>query len=58
MVYELTSVTYGTTSALYIALPVLKQLAYEERIHCPRAARAFDDSRFIDGILTGADTPE
>lgn len=55
--YELTSVTYGTTSAPYLALRVLKQLAKEERSRWPRAASALEEATFVDDILSGADNP-
>ncbi|XP_055526989.1 uncharacterized protein LOC129719622 [Wyeomyia smithii] len=40
--YELTTVTYGTRPAPFLATRILKQLAMDERTHFPLAARAVD----------------
>ncbi|XP_054272911.1 uncharacterized protein LOC128993174 [Macrosteles quadrilineatus] len=51
--YELCTVTYGLTSAPFLALRVMKQLALDEGENHPRAAQAISQDMYVDDIVTG-----
>ncbi|XP_026326321.1 uncharacterized protein LOC113235013 [Hyposmocoma kahamanoa] len=51
--YELTTVTYGTTAAPYLATKTLQQLAKDERQNYPDASRATLQDFYVDDILSG-----
>ncbi|XP_058456467.1 uncharacterized protein LOC131433877 [Malaya genurostris] len=53
---ELTTVTYGTASAPYLATRALKQLAIDERDRYPDAADIVENDFYVDDVLSGADT--
>lgn len=52
--YELCTVTYGLTSAPFLALRVMKQLAIDEGKDFPMAAQAISQDMYVDDIVTGA----
>ncbi|XP_018347285.1 PREDICTED: uncharacterized protein LOC108751546 [Trachymyrmex septentrionalis] len=54
--YQLRTVTYGTASAPFLALRVLKQLADDEGGSFPLGRRALLTSMYIDDALFGADS--
>ncbi|KYQ52770.1 hypothetical protein ALC60_08103 [Trachymyrmex zeteki] len=54
--YRLLTVTYGTASAPFLALRVLKQLADDEGASFPLGKRALMESMYIDDALFGADS--
>ena len=54
--YRLTSVTYGTASAPYLVLRVLRQLAEDERDRFPLGSQVIRDHSYVDDILAGGDT--
>ncbi|XP_054272649.1 uncharacterized protein LOC128992929 [Macrosteles quadrilineatus] len=54
--YELNTVTYGTTSAPFLALRVMKQLATDEGTDYPHAAKAILQDMYVDDLVTGAST--
>ncbi|KMQ88248.1 bel12-ag transposon polyprotein [Lasius niger] len=54
--YRLTTVTYGTTCAPYLALRVLRQLAEDERSRFPLGAKIIESHSYVDDIFAGADT--
>lgn len=54
--YRLTTVTYGTACAPYLALRTLLQLAEDERERFPLGAKIIEDDTYVDDILAGADT--
>ncbi|XP_055385905.1 uncharacterized protein LOC129614946 [Condylostylus longicornis] len=56
--YKLTTVTFGTKSAPFLATRVLKQLAIDEKINYPIASRITLDSFYVDDLLSGADSIE
>ncbi|XP_053691479.1 uncharacterized protein LOC128739994 [Sabethes cyaneus] len=56
--YELTTVTYGTKPAPFLATRTLKQLAMDEQALFPLAARAVSEDVYMDDILTGIDDAE
>jgi len=56
--YQLTTVTYGTTPASFLATQCLVSLAEEERLNFPQAARAILHDFYMDDLMTGADTIE
>ncbi|XP_058457004.1 uncharacterized protein LOC131434353 [Malaya genurostris] len=56
--YELTTVTYGTASAPYLATKCLQTLAKENEANNPRAARVLKDDFYVDDMLSGADNVE
>lgn len=55
--FELNTVTYGTSSAPYLAMRCLRQLA-EEGSDLPLAAKAIIDDCYMDNVLSGAKTIE
>ncbi|XP_068140048.1 uncharacterized protein [Drosophila tropicalis] len=52
--YKLTTVTYGTACAPFLAVRVLEQLATDHEYEFPRAARILLDDFYVDDVLTGA----
>ncbi|XP_046145647.1 uncharacterized protein LOC123988932 [Osmia bicornis bicornis] len=53
--YRLTTVTYGTACAPYLAIRTLLQLAEEERSHFPLGARCLESNTYVDDTFAGAD---
>ncbi|GFW40503.1 integrase_H2C2 domain-containing protein [Trichonephila clavipes] len=56
--YELTTVTYGTVSAPYLATRTLKQLVMDEANHFPLAAPVVLSDCYMDDILSGSESVE
>ncbi|CAK9809109.1 hypothetical protein ANTQUA_LOCUS5886 [Anthophora quadrimaculata] len=56
--YELQTVTFGLSAALYLAICCLKQIADDEGHHFPRAAEVLRQDFYVDDALTGASTIE
>ncbi|XP_055543647.1 uncharacterized protein LOC129729182 [Wyeomyia smithii] len=56
--YELTTVTYGTKPAPFLATRTLKQLAQDERERYPLAAQAISEDVYMDDVISGADSLE
>ncbi|KMQ84336.1 gag-pol protein [Lasius niger] len=54
--YRLTTVTYGTTCAPYLALRVLRQLAEDDRSCFSLGAKIIESYSYVDDIVAGADT--
>ncbi|XP_036147020.1 uncharacterized protein LOC118647026 [Monomorium pharaonis] len=52
--FQLNTVTYGLSSAPYLAIRVLRQLAADEGSTFPRAAEALRHDAYMDDILAGA----
>ncbi|XP_062542197.1 uncharacterized protein LOC134210185 [Armigeres subalbatus] len=57
-VLELTTVTYGTSSAPFLATRALQQLAFDESPRYPQAAQIVIENFYVDDVLTGAETIE
>ncbi|XP_036347149.1 uncharacterized protein LOC118756495 [Rhagoletis pomonella] len=55
-IYKLCTVTYGTTSAPYLAIRVLRQLATDEQTNYPLASQVYLNDTYVDDIISGADT--
>lgn len=55
-VYRLTTVTYGTASAPYLAVKSLQMLAKLERERFPIGAEVAINCFYVDDVLAGADT--
>jgi len=55
--FELNTVTYGTSPAPYLAMRCLRQLA-DESNDLPLAAEAIRNDCYMDDVLSGADTIE
>ncbi|XP_075163287.1 uncharacterized protein LOC142235924 [Haematobia irritans] len=55
-VYALRTVTYGTTSAPYLAIRVLQQLATDEEKRFPQASKTLLTDTYVDDVISGADT--
>lgn len=53
--YQLTTVTYGTASAPYLALRVLRQLLIDEGDSFPLASSLLRDNIYVDDVLFGAE---
>ena len=52
--FELKTVTYGVSSAPYLALRTVVQLIADEGHHFPLAARVLSRDRFVDDLATGS----
>ncbi|XP_045541882.1 uncharacterized protein LOC123723347 [Papilio machaon] len=53
--YQLTTVTYGTSAAPYLAVRTLQQLAKDERKKYPEASRVTMEDFYVDDCLSGED---
>ncbi|XP_055681881.1 uncharacterized protein LOC129789254 [Lutzomyia longipalpis] len=56
--YRLTTVTYGTACAPYLATRVLQQIALDNEKDFPEASHAIQMGFYMDDLLYGADTVE
>lgn len=54
--HVLTTVTYGTNSAPYLAIRTLQQLAQDEQTNYPMASRIAKEDFYVDDLLSGAST--
>lgn len=54
--YRLLTVTFGTTSAPYLAIKTLKQLAADEGDKFPEAAKIVDEQFYIDDCMFSCDS--
>ncbi|GFV11521.1 uncharacterized protein TNCV_975131 [Trichonephila clavipes] len=57
-IYELSTVTYGTVSAPYLAQRTLTQLSIDEEANFPIAASVLRNNLYMDDVLCGAATDE
>ncbi|XP_051173381.1 uncharacterized protein LOC127289470 [Leptopilina boulardi] len=55
-IYQLKTVTYGTSAAPFLAVRCLKQLAMDEGALYPEAARILIEDFYVDDLMTGADS--
>ncbi|GFW00940.1 uncharacterized protein TNCV_1761781 [Trichonephila clavipes] len=55
-IYELSTVTYGTVSAPYLAQRTLTQLSRDEEANFPIAASVLRNNLYMDDVLCGAAT--
>ena len=53
--YALSTVTYGESCALYLALRTLKQLCIDEGAAFPETVKAIKDKLYVDDFLSGAE---
>jgi len=53
--YQLLTVTYGTVSAPFLALRVIRQLVHDEGRAFPLAVQILQDNIYVDDVLFGAD---
>lgn len=56
--YKLTTVTYGTISAPYLAMRVLKQLVHDDGERFPLAVPVLSDNIYVDEVMFGADNKD
>lgn len=56
--FKLTTVTYGTSSAPYLAIKILRQLAMDEQQNWPKASEVTLRDYYVDDLMTGGDTYE
>ena len=56
--YNLTTVTYGTSSSPYLATRCLKKLADDNKCQHPRAAQMLSNYFYVDDLLSGTSTIE
>jgi hypothetical protein len=56
--YELNTVTYGTTSAPFLAIKVLQHIAQLHQDQYPLACKHILEDFYVDDLLTGADSIE
>ncbi|XP_075157800.1 uncharacterized protein LOC142231065 [Haematobia irritans] len=57
-VYQLNTVTYGTTSAPYLSLRVLRQISDEFKSEFPHECGILCSDSYVDDIISGSDTIE
>ncbi|GFX65790.1 uncharacterized protein TNCV_2043241 [Trichonephila clavipes] len=57
-IYELSTVTYGTVSAPYLAQRTLTQLSMDEEANFPIAASVLRNNLYMDDVLCGSATLE
>lgn len=57
-VYELNTVTYGTTSAPYLAIRSLIQIALDNQERYPLESRIIQEDFYVDDLITGAKSRE
>ncbi|XP_075157829.1 uncharacterized protein LOC142231095 [Haematobia irritans] len=55
-VYQLTTVTYGTTSAPYLAIRILRKLAQDYENYFPHESSILTTDSYVDDILSGSDS--
>jgi len=53
--YELNTITYGTTSAPFLATRCLQQLIEDEAVNYPEAAQMARNGFYVDVLITGTD---
>ncbi|XP_046141252.1 uncharacterized protein LOC123987702 [Osmia bicornis bicornis] len=53
--YRLTTVTYGTACAPYLAIRTLAQLAVDEKPRFPLGSRCLESNVYVDDMFIGAD---
>ena len=53
--YELNTITYGTTSAAFLATRCLQQLIEDEAVNYPEAAHMTRNGFYVDDLITGTD---
>lgn len=56
--YALKTVTYGTTSAPYLAIRSLTQLAYDSENLFPLESQIIKECFYVDDVLTGANSKD
>jgi len=54
--FRLNTVTYGTSSAPFLAVRCLKELAIREEMKYPVAAKVLQTDFYMDDLITGAHT--
>lgn len=54
--YQLNTVTYGTSSASFLAIRCLYQIGLENQQQYPRASEVIKTDFYVDDVLTGANT--
>lgn len=54
--FELTTITYGTASAPFLAVRKLNQLAQDEKNNYPIAAQKTVDDMYVDDFISGGDS--
>ena len=57
-IYKLNTVTYGTTSAPYLAIRVLQQIAKDFKSDFPKASKVLISDSYVDDIISGAPSYE
>lgn len=55
--FKLTTVTYGTACAPFLAVKTLQQLADDEAIKYPGISKIIKEDFYVDDLLSGAETP-
>lgn len=56
--YRLTTVTYGTASAPYLAIKALRSLAKNESKNMPDVVQVLLNDFYVDDLLTGGNSHE
>lgn len=52
--FQLTTVTYGTRSAPYLAMMTLKRLAHDEKLKYAEASKVVEESFYMDDLIHGS----
>ncbi|XP_048004347.1 uncharacterized protein LOC125240497 [Leguminivora glycinivorella] len=56
--FQLTTVTYGTKSASFLAMMTLKRLARDEQENYPEASKILEESFYMDDLIHGSHSIE
>ena len=56
--YQLTTVTYGTSAAPYLAIKTLQKLAQDDEKIFPEASKVLLSDFYVDDLISGGDSEE
>ncbi|XP_055916655.1 uncharacterized protein LOC129949299 [Eupeodes corollae] len=55
-IYKMNTVTFGTASAPYLAIKILKRVADDEEANFPEGAKVVREDMYVDDLISGADS--
>ncbi|XP_055841166.1 uncharacterized protein LOC129908583 [Episyrphus balteatus] len=57
-IFKMYTVTFGTASAPYLAIKILKKVADDEQHNFPEGAKVVREDMYVDDLISGADSIE
>ncbi|XP_055859209.1 uncharacterized protein LOC129921419 [Episyrphus balteatus] len=57
-IFKMNTVTFGTASAPYLAIKILKKVADDESDNFPEGAKVVREDMYVDDLISGADSIE